>query len=178
MAVMVTVSGAAFFSQSIPALPRVPTPIQPMLTLSFAPRARMTAGPASTAAAAVVFRKLRRSISPLWYQIRGSHLMRLVDLEELVGRHILEHLLGSARPADFYGCDLGLVAQAEMDALVARRHKTHADGHMVVEHAAGSRGDFDFSAYGVARALMASQAQDQPVITAIGGVHQDARLVV
>ena len=31
MAVRVTVSGAAFFNHSMPALPRVPTPIQPML---------------------------------------------------------------------------------------------------------------------------------------------------
>ena len=63
MAVMATVSGAAFLSQSMPALPRVPTPIQPMLILLFAPRAEITAGPASTAAVAVVFKKSRRSIS-------------------------------------------------------------------------------------------------------------------
>src|SRR5208283_3148449 len=52
--------GAALCSHSLARLPRVPTPIQPMLTLLFAPRADMRAGPVANAA---VFRKLRRLTS-------------------------------------------------------------------------------------------------------------------
>src|SRR3569832_1921470 len=49
--------GSAVCIQSCPALPLVPTPIQPMLTLSLAPRAVMIAGPAAIAAD---LRKVRR----------------------------------------------------------------------------------------------------------------------
>src|ERR1035437_5989177 len=57
MAVILTSLGDAECIQSRPAEPRVPTPIQPILTLSLAPRAGSAAGPAAIAAA---FRKSRR----------------------------------------------------------------------------------------------------------------------
>src|SRR3982751_1226599 len=57
MATKFTSFGDAVCSQSMPALPRVPTPIQPRLILSFAPRAEITAGPGAGAGA---FKKLRR----------------------------------------------------------------------------------------------------------------------
>src|ERR1700722_10054567 len=64
MAVICDSLGAAVCSQPRPADPRVPTPIQPMLTRSLAPRTLWGAsGPANAAAAADVFRKLRRVLS-------------------------------------------------------------------------------------------------------------------
>src|SRR5581483_7348353 len=52
---------AAVCSQSSPAYPRVPTPIQPMFTLSLAARPETKAGPAASAAVRKNVRRLSSS---------------------------------------------------------------------------------------------------------------------